>query len=46
MDEDFDEMLIEVSCKVQEINRVLYKSNPHTTQDLTWPIDDKEAFNV
>lgn len=32
IDEDYDEMLIEVGCKVYEINRVKYKSMPGSPQ--------------
>ena len=35
IDEDFDEMLIEVGCKVYEINRVLYKSTPSDSNDFS-----------
>ena len=35
IEDDYDEMLIEVGCKVYEINRVLYKSTPGLQQDLS-----------
>ena len=35
IDEDYDEMLIEVGCKVYEINKVLYRSTPSGPNDLS-----------
>ena len=35
IDEDYDEMLIEVGCKVYEINKVLYRSTPSGSNDLS-----------
>lgn len=33
IEDDYDEMLIEVGCKVYEVNRVLYKSTPSDSRD-------------
>lgn len=35
IEDDYDEMLIEVGCKVYEINRVLYKSTPSDSHNLS-----------
>ena len=35
IDSDYDEMLIEVGCKVYEINRVLYRSTSGDSHDLS-----------
>jgi len=34
--EDYDQMLIEVGCKVYEVNRILYKSNPTDPITIVW----------
>lgn len=35
-EEDYDQILIEVGCKVYEVNRIMYKSNPVDPAPIIW----------
>lgn len=45
-DEDYDQMLIEVGCKVYEVNRILYKSNPTDPVILAWELEGEFSSEV
>lgn len=46
LDTDYDQMLIEVGCKVYEVNKVLYKSRPSASAEPGSPTSNLKISTV